>query len=230
MNYEIKGGNLPVLICSLEAGESMNTQGGGMSWMSPNMKMETEGGGGFGKAFGRMVSGEKIFRNVYTSVGGPGMIAFASSFPGSIVAVEITPDKPIIIQKGAYLASTSGIQTEVFFRKQFGAGLFGGEGFIMQKLSGNGIAFLEIDGSAISCELAPGEKMLIDTGNLAIMDASCTMDIESVKGVKNVLFGGEGLFNTIVTGPGKITLQTMPMSDFAGRIAPYVASHISSSN
>ena len=230
MNYEIKGGNLPVLICSLEAGESMNTQGGGMSWMSPNMHMETEGGGGFGKAFGRMVSGEKIFRNVYTSVGGPGMIAFASSFPGSIVAVEITPDKPIIIQKGAYLASTSGIRTEVFFRKQFGAGLFGGEGFIMQKLSGNGIAFLEIDGSAISYELAPGEKMLIDTGNLAIMDASCTMDIESVKGVKNVLFGGEGLFNTIVTGPGKITLQTMPMSDFAGRIAPYVASHTTSNS
>lgn len=226
MNYEIKGGNLPVVVCTLEAGESMNTQGGAMAWMSPNMRMETEGGGGLGKALGRMFSGEKIFRNVYTAEGGSGMIAFASSFPGNIVAVEITPDSPIIIQKGAYLAATEGISTELFFRKQLGTGLFGGEGFIMQKLSGNGIAFLEIDGSAVSYDLEAGQQMIVDTGNLAMMQATCTMDIVSVKGVKNVLFGGEGFFNTVITGPGKITLQSMPISEVATKIAPFVAAQI----
>ncbi len=228
MNYEIKGDNMPVVICNLEAGESMNTQGGAMAWMSPNMRMETEGGGGLGKALGRMISGEKIFRNVYTAEGGSGMIAFAAAFPGHIVAVEVTPDKPIIVQKGSFLASTSGLTTEVFFRKQLGTGFFGGEGFIMQKISGNGIAFLEIDGSAVSYDLAPGQTMLVDTGNLAMMDATCSMDIQSVKGVKNVLFGGEGLFNTVVTGPGRITLQTMPLSEVANKIAPYVAQYVNS--
>ena len=228
MNYEIKGGNLPVVICTLDAGESINTQGGAMAWMSPNMKMQTEGGGGIGKALGRMFSGESIFRNIYTSEGGKGLIAFASSFPGTILAVEVTPEKPIVIQKGAYLAATTGVQTEVFFRKQLGTGIFGGEGFIMQKVYGTGIVFLEIDGSAITYELEPGQKMIIDTGNLAMMDASCSMDIESVKGFKNVVFGGEGLFNTVVTGPGKITLQSMPLSEVALKLAPAISAHISS--
>ena len=217
---------MPVVICTLDAGESMNTQGGGMSWMSPNMRMETEGGGGIGKALGRMLSGEKIFRNVYTAEGGSGIIAFASSVPGNIVAVDVTPDKPIIVQKGSYLAATSGIETEIFFRKQAGAGLFGGEGFIMQKLSGTGTVFLEIDGSAVTYELAAGQNLVLDTGYLAMMDASCSMDIVSVKGVKNVLFGGEGLFNTVVTGPGKVTVQTMPLQAFGARVAPYVAPYI----
>lgn len=230
MKYEIKGDNLPVVICSLEAGESMNTQGGAMAWMSPNMQMETEGGGGLGKALGRMFAGEKIFRNVYTAQNGSGMIAFASSFPGHIVAVEITPEKPIIVQKGSYLAATAGIETETFFRKQLGTGFFGGEGFIMQKLSGNGIAFLEVDGSAISYELEAGQTMVVDTGNLAMMDASCSMDIVSVKGVKNVLFGGEGFFHTVITGPGRITLQTMPLSEVASKIAPYVAQYVNTSS
>ena len=228
MKYEIKGDNLPVVICNLEAGESVNTQGGAMAWMSPNMQMETEGGGGFGKAIGRMFAGEKIFRNVYTAQSGSGMIAFAASFPGHIVAVEVTPDKPIIVQKGAFLAATSGLDTEVHFRKQLGTGFFGGEGFIMQKISGNGIAFLEIDGSAVSYNLEAGQTMIVDTGNLAMMDATCTMDIQSVKGFKNVLFGGEGFFNTVVTGPGRITLQTMPLSEVASKIAPYVAQYVNS--
>ena len=228
MKYEIKGGNLPVVICNLEAGEKMNTEGGGMTWMSPNMKMETEGGGGLGKAFGRAFSGEKIFRNVYTSEGGPGLLAVATSVPGTIMAVEVTPDKPVIAQKGAYLAGTEGIQTEIFFRKQLGAGLFGGEGFIMQKITGNGIVFLEIDGSAVEYELEAGQQMIIDTGNLAMMDATCSMDIQQVKGVKNVLFGGEGLFNTIVTGPGKVTVQSISLSEFGARLAPYIAPHMPS--
>ena len=218
MKYDIQGNDLPVVICNLEAGEKMITEKGSMVWMSPNMKMETKGAS-IGKAFGRMFSGESIFQNVYTAEGGPGLIAFASSFPGSITAVEITPEHPIVAQKSAFLASTPGVELTTFFQKKVGAGFFGGEGFIMQKISGSGIAFLEIDGSAVSYDLQAGQKMVIDTGNLAMCDATCAIDIQKVSGVKNVLFGGEGLFNTVVTGPGRITLQTMPMSSFVKTIS-----------
>ena len=219
MKYEIKGGNLPVVICTLQSGEAMITESGAMSWMSPNMKMETGAKGGLGGAFGRMFSGESIFQNRYTAHGGEGMIAFASCFPGEIRAVEIAPGHNLIVQKRGFLACTEGVNLSVFFQKKMGAGFFGGEGFIMQKLSGRGMAFLEIDGSAVEYDLAPGERMIVDTGNLAMVDAGCSISVESVKGVKNVLFGGEGLFNTVVTGPGRIVLQTMPISNFAGAIA-----------
>ena len=222
MRYEIKGDNMPVVICELEAGESMINEGGSMVWMSPNMNMQTSGGGSVGKALGRLFSGEKIFQNIYTAQGGPGLIAFASSFPGNIVAVEVSPSHPVIAQKSAFLAATSGVELSIFFQKKFGSGIFGGEGFIMQKLSGSGLAFLEFDGSTVEYELAAGQSLIVDTGNLAMMDSSCSMDIVPVKGAKNILFGGEGLFNTIVTGPGKVTLQTMPLSGFANAIAPYL--------
>jgi uncharacterized protein (AIM24 family) len=133
--------------------------------------------------------------------------------------VQITPDHPIIVQKSGFLAAETGVELSVFFQKKLGAGLFGGEGFIMQKLSGSGTAFLEIDGTAIEYTLAPGQQMVIDTGYLAMMDATCSMDIQSVKGLKNKFFGGESFFNTVVTGPGKIILQTMPISGFAGAVS-----------
>jgi len=209
---------MPVAICEVNGGETMITERGSMAWMSPNMRMETVGGG-IGKVFGRLVSGEAMFQNRYTAEGGNGMIAFASSFPGSIRAIEITPDKPIIAQKSAFLASTEGVELSVHFRKNLGAGVFGGEGFIMQQISGNGIVFIEIDGSAVEYELAAGQQIIVDTGYLAMMSASCTMDIQSVKGVKNVFLGGEGLFNTVITGPGKVVLQTMPIAGFANAIA-----------
>lgn len=190
--------------------------------MSPNMKMETEGGGSFGKAMSRLFTGETVFRNRYTAVG-KGMIAFAGSFPGTITAVEITPDSPIIVQKSAFLASFGDINTEVTFSKKFSSGLFGGEGFIMEKISGSGTVFLEIDGSVFTYELGAGEQLIIDTGYLASMDASCTMSLERIKGAKNVLFGGEGLFNTVVTGPGKVTVQSMPLPVFAQSLSGYFA-------
>ena len=218
MNYTIKGEPMPVVICELENGETMITEAGAMSWMSPNMEMKTSGGGA-GKVFGRMFSGESLFQNYYTAKGGPGMIAFASSFPGSIRPFEIAPGREIVVQKKAFLASTEGVDLSVFFQKKLGTALFGGEGFIMQKLSGHGLAFIEIDGSAIEYDLQPGQQMVIDTGYLAMMDATVRMDVQQVKGVKNVLFGGESLFNTVVTGPGHIVLQTMPLSTFAGAIA-----------
>lgn len=224
MRYRIEGTPLPVVICELNAGEQMITERGSMSWMSPNMKMETTSNGGIGKVFGRMFSGEAMFQNRYTAMGGPGMIAFASSFPGTILAVEITPDRPLIVQKSAFLASTTGVELSVFFQKKLSAGFFGGEGFIMQKLTGHGVAFLEIDGYTVEYDLAPGERLIVDTGYLATMDASCSMDIQSVPGVKNMLFGGEGIFNTVIIGPGKIRLQTMPINSVTSSIAPFVVS------
>ncbi len=224
MRYEIKGETLPIVICQLEGGEKMITEGGGMSWMSPNMLMETTTNGGIGKAFGRMFSGEKMFQNIYTAQGGSGMIAFASSFPGSIKAFEIAPGQEMIFQKSAFLAGEAGVQLSVFFNKKFSSGLFGGEGFIMQKISGLGIVFAEFDGHVVEYELQPGQQIVVDTGHLAAMTASCQMEIKSVPGVKNMLFGGEGLFNTVISGPGKVWLQTMPISNVAGILRPYLPS------
>ena len=222
MEYTIEGGTLPVVICQLSGGESMITERGSMSWMSPNMQMETATGGGLGKALGRMFAGEALFQNRYTAQGGPGMIAFASSFPGSIRAFTIAPGREVILQKSGFLAAESSVELSVFFQKKLGSGFFGGEGFIMQKLSGHGLAFAEFDGHVVEYDLMPGQSMVVDTGYLAAMDATCTMDIKTVPGVKNMVFGGEGLFNTVITGPGKIYLQTMPISAVAGVIRPFI--------
>ena len=224
MRYEILGETLPVVVCQLEGGEKMITEGGGMSWMSPNMLMETTTNGGLGKAFGRMFSGEKMFQNVYTAQGGNGMIAFASSFPGSIKAYEIGPGQEMVFQKSAFLAGEAGVELSVFFNKKFSSGLFGGGGFIMQKISGHGTVFAEFDGHVVEYELQPGQQIVVDTGHLAAMTATCQMEIKSVPGVKNMLFGGEGLFNTVISGPGKVWLQTMPISNVAGILRPYMPS------
>ncbi len=224
MRYEILGDTLPVVICHLENGESMINEGGSMSWMSPNMHMQTTSNGGVGKALGRMFAGERIFQNIYTAQGGPGMIAFASSFPGSIKPFQIAPGQEIVFQKSAFLAGESGVTLSVHFNKKLGAGLFGGEGFIMQKVSGSGIAFAEFDGHVVEYDLAAGQQIVVDTGHLAAMDARCSMDIQTVKGAKNVLFGGEGLFLTNITGPGRVWLQTMPLSNVAAVLRPYMPS------
>ena len=227
MKYEIKGTPLPVAVCYLEAGEKLITEKGSMSWMSPNMEMETNAGG-FGKAIGRMFSGESLFRNTYTAKGGQGMIAFASSFPGSIIPFEIAPGREIIVQKSGFLASESTVELSVHFQKKLGAGFFGGEGFIMQKLSGQGTAFIEIDGAVMEYDLAAGQSIVLDTGYLAAMEATCTMEIQQVAGLKNKLLGGEGFFNTVVSGPGKVYIQTMPISKVAASLIPYMPT--SSSN
>lgn len=223
MQYQILGEPMPVVQCELQVGESLKTEKGSMVWMSPNMQMQTNAGGGVGAALGRAFAGESIFQNIYTAQGGPGMIAFGSSFVGSIRVYQLTPGRSIVCQKRAFLASEMGVDLSIFFQKKFGAGFFGGEGFIMQRLSGNGTVFVEIDGHAVEYDLAPGQSMVIDTGNLAIMDDTCSIDIQQVKGIKNVMFGGEGLFNTRVTGPGRIVLQTMSAGSFAASILPYMA-------
>ena len=224
MQYKIEGGNLPAVICELEAGESMVTESGGMAWMSPNMKMETTSNGGVGKMLGRAFSGESLFQNIYTAEGGPGMIACASSFPGSIKVFEVTPDAPVILQKSAFLAGSEGIELSVHFRKKIATGFFGGEGFIMQKISGNGVCFAEFDGHIVEYELAAGQQMIIETGNLAAMEATCDMDIVTVKGIKNKLLGGEGFFNTMITGPGKVWVQSMSPQEMANALARFLPS------
>lgn len=223
MNYQIIGNSLPAVICDLAPGETMITESGSMAWMSPNMKMETSAGG-FGKAFGRLFSGESLFLNRYSATGGPGQITFASSFPGAIKAFEIGTGRELVVQKSGFLAAEAGVELSVHFQKRVGAGLFGGEGFIMQRLSGKGTAFIEIDGFAVEYDLAPGQSMIVDTGYLAAMDASCTMEVVTVPGIKNALFGGEGFFNTVVKGPGRIILQTMPINKVAGTLRPYFPS------
>ena len=220
MRYEIKGGSFPVVECQLESGEQMITERGSMVWMSPNMQMQTSGGG-LGRMFSKVLSGESMFQNIYTAKGN-GLIAFGSSFPGQIKPVQISRGQEMIVQKSAFLAAQAGVELSIHFSKKLGAGLFGGEGFIMQRLSGNGIAFVEIDGELVEYELQVGQQIVVDTGNVAGFTPGVQMDIKQVPGMKNMLLGGEGLFNTVLTGPGKVWLQTMPISNVAMSIRPYI--------
>ena len=224
MRYEIKGETLPVVICHLEAGETMITEGGGMAWMSPNMQMETTSGGGLGKAFGRMLSGDTLFLNRYTARGGNGMIAFASGFPGSVKPFTVGRGQEYILQKSAFLASESGVDLDIHLQKRFSSGLFGGEGFILQDLSGQGMAVLEVDGDLVEKTLQPGEVLKVDTGNVVAFDRTVGYEVETVKGLGNIVFGGEGLFLTRLVGPGRVVLQTQNIAEFAGRIARFIPS------
>ncbi len=223
MQYKITGDTLPVVILTLENGESVITEGGAMSWMSPNMQMQTSGGG-IGKVFGRAFAGESLFQNIYKAEGGQGLLACASRFPGAIKAFEIMPGRPMIFQKSAFLCSEPSISLSVFFQKKIGAGIFGGEGFIMQKVEGNGICFAEFDGNLVEYDLVQGQQLIVSTGHVAAMDATCTIDIQRVKGVKNALLGGEGFFNTLITGPGHVWLQTMPLYNVANALKPFLPS------
>lgn len=198
----------------------MITESGSMVWMTPNMQMETSGGG-LGKMFSRAFSGENLFQNIYTARGS-GMITFGSSFPGRIVPLEIGPGREMILQKKAFLAAEAGVSLSIHFNKKLGSGLFGGEGFIMQRLSGQGVAFAEIDGELVEYQLEAGQQLVVDTGNVAGFEPTVSMNIQQVPGLKNMVFGGEGVFNTLLTGPGKVWLQTMPISSVAMAIRPFI--------
>ena len=223
MQYTIEGTPLAVVLCRLSEGETMITERGSMSWMSPNMKMETTSGGGLGRALTRMLAGESLFLNRYTPQDGPGSIAFSSSFPGSIRAFTVGPGRELILQKSGFLAAEATVDVATYFHKKVGSGLFGGEGFILQKISGSGIVFAEFNGHVMEYDLQAGQSIVVSTGHLAAMDATCSMDVRTVPGAKNVLFGGEGLFNTVVSGPGKVYLQTMPVCSVAAAIQPYIS-------
>ncbi len=221
MRYSIEGGTLPAVIIQLDPGETIISEAGGRTWARGPIQTETKAEGGVGKSLGRMLMGESLFMSRYTAQG-PAEIAFSSSFPGSIIARTLDPGESVICQKTAFLCATYGVELAVHFQKKLGAGLAGGEGFIMQRVTGPGIVFLEVDGFCQEYDLAQGEQIVCDTGVVAIMDASCQMDVRMIKGFKNVLFGGEGLFDTVVTGPGKVHLQTMTIAKLAKQIIPFV--------
>lgn len=223
MRYSIEGGNLPAAVIQLEAGESLISEAGGRTWCRGPVITETRAEGGLGKALGRMFAGESLFMSRYTAEG-PAEIGFASSMPGRILARELAPGESIICQKSAFLCAEAGVELSVYLQKKLGAGLAGGEGFIMQRVTGPGTVFLEIDGYSPEYDLAPGEQLVCDTGVLAAMDATCQMDIRMVRGAKNVLLGGEGLFDTVITGPGKVYLQTMTVGRLARLMRPFLPS------
>ena len=215
MRYEIEGGSLPAAVLSLESGETIISEVGGRTWAKGNVTTETKAPGGLGKSIGR------LFMSYYTA-NGPAEIGFASSFAGSIVVKELAAGQSIICQKSAFLCATSEVELSIHFQKKLGSGLFGGEGFIMQKVTGPGTVFLELDGYVKEYDLASGEELVCDTGVVALMDETCKMDVRVVKGLKNKLFGGEGLIDTVVTGPGKAYIQTMSLPRLGEMLSPFI--------
>lgn len=223
MKYEIKGETVPYVECTLEKGHSLYTQRGGMSWRDPEFEMITDTKGGLLKGLGRMISGDSLFMNTYHALKDDAKITFSATVPGEIIPVQLTSNHPgIIAQKGSFLVAEDGVKFDVALTKRFSAGLFGGEGFVLQDIHGEGLVFLEIDGNICKKELKEGESILVDTGNIVCFDKSCTYSIETVKGVKNMLFGGEGFFLTKITGPGIVVMQSQNFREFAMRIIPYV--------
>jgi uncharacterized protein (TIGR00266 family) len=218
MRYEILGSTMPAVEVTMDQGESMYTQSGGMAWMTEGIVMDTNLKGGLMKGLGRMFSGESLFMATYTAERSDATVAFASTVPGEIIPIDLGKEGGIICQKGAFLCAQPSVNVNVTFSKSFSSGLFGGEGFILQEMSGDGLVFLEIDGDKIEKVLAPGEVIKVDTGNVVAFDKSVSYEVETVKGIKNIFLGGEGLFLTKLRGPGKVILQTQNFNEFAGRI------------
>ncbi|MBQ1392031.1 MAG: TIGR00266 family protein [Lachnospiraceae bacterium] len=221
MEYQLIGDVMPAVEVRMQAGEKMYTQSGGMVWMSEGIKMETNTNGGVLKGFTRKFAGESMFMATYSATVNDATIAFASTVPGKILPIDLA-DSPMTCQKNAFLCAQPSVTLNTIFNKALGTGFFGGEGFILQELVGTGMAFLEVDGDIVVKELQPGEVIKIDTGNIVAFSKGMQYEIERIKGFKNIFLGGEGLFLTKLTGPGKVVLQTQNMGEFAGRIAKYM--------
>ncbi|MDD3827204.1 MAG: TIGR00266 family protein [Anaerolineae bacterium] len=222
ISYRIDGTTLQVVTIELEPGEVIYSESGGMSWMTGNVEMKTHSGGGLGKMFKRALSGESLFITDFFVNNNRGTVAFASEFPGKIIPFDLRPGESIIVQKDAFMCAEKSVEMDMAFRKRLGTGMFGGEGFIMQRISGPGLAFIEVDGEVVEYELQAGQQLKVDTGHLAAMEATVDFDVTMVKGFRNILLGGEGLFLASVRGPGKVWLQTMPMSKLAQKVAQFM--------
>ncbi len=224
MEYTIHGTVMQALEVRLTQGESMYTESGGMAWMTDGIEMKTHGKGGLGKSLGRMLSGESFFMTTYTCRAPQGMITFTPESPGKVIPLKLKAGHSMICQKDAFMCAEESVELSMHFRKKLGAGLFGGEGFILQKLTGPGIAFVEIAGEVQMVELAAGEKLKIDPGHIAMYEPTCSYDVTMIKGMMNWIGGGEGLFLATVTGPGKVWLQTLPLSNLASKLKRFIGS------
>ncbi len=222
MEYYITGEVMQTLDIRLQPGESIYTESGGMAWMTGDIEMSTDTRGGLLKGLGRSLAGESLFMTTYRCQSGAGMVVFTPESPGKILALDLASGQSMICQKDAFMCAVDSVALEMHFRKRLGAGLFGGEGFVLQKLTGPGVAFVEIAGELREYSLQPGQMMKVDPGHIALYEPTVDYDIERVKGVKNILFGGEGLFLATLRGPGKIWLQSMPLSNLAGKLARYM--------
>ena len=220
MEYEIKGGAFPIVVCKLQKGERMKDESGSMAFMSSGIKMDTNTGGGVLKGLGRAISGNSFFINTFVAEKDNQEIGFASNFPGKVIPIKLDGANSIIGQKRSFLASEDSVEIDMYFQKNLGTGIFGGEGFILQKFTGNGMLFLEIDGEVIERYLEPGEVLFVDQGHIAAMDESIDFDIERIKGAKNWLFGGEGVFFAKLVGTGRVWVQTMPITKLAQALIP----------
>jgi len=224
MKYELHGTILPSVDVTLESGEGVYTESGGMAWMRGDIAMDTSTRGGLFAGLGRSLAGESLFMTSYKCKSGTGQVTFTPEAPGRILAFDLAAGQSLICQKDAFMAAEEGVNLEMHFRKRLGAGLFGGEGFILQKVTGPGVVFLEIAGDVREYSLARGEVMRVDPGHIALYETSIDYDIAAVRGIKNVLFSGEGLFLATLKGPGKIWLQTMPLVNLAAKIRKYIPS------
>lgn len=222
LNYRIEGTTLPVVTIRLNPENRIYSSSGGMSWMTDQVEMETNSGGGLGKMFKRAMSGESLFIVDYFVRGGEGEVAFAAEFPGKIVPMNLREGEQVIVQKDSFVCAEKSVDVDMHFRRKLGAGLFGGEGFILQRLTGPGQVFVNFDGEIVEKSLAAGETLRVDTGHVAMFEPSVQFDIQMIKGFKNILMGGEGLFIATLRGPGRVWLQTMPMSKLASRIAQFM--------
>ncbi len=223
MRYSIQGTLFPAVSVELDEGESVYSEAGNMSWMSENVRFDTSTRGGLLEGIKRRFAGESVFLNTFICEEGTGVVTFSSEFPGKVVTVEISPGKELICQKDAFMCATQEVELRMHFRKRLGAGLFGGEGFILQRLSGSGTAFVELAGEVIETDLKPGEKLLIDPGHIAMYEPSVDFDIQLVRGFKNVLLGGEGVFLATLVGPGRVWLQTLPVEDLMQTLRKHTA-------
>lgn len=224
MESRIVGQTVPLVELKLRAGETVYTQSGGLMYQTEGIKMSTNAKGGVMRSLGRIFTGESIFMAHYTAEKDGAIVAFSSTVPGSIVSVNLNGNNSLIIQKGSFLCAENNVETKVIFTKRFSAGLFGGEGFILQQTTGQGTLFLEIDGDYIEKSLGPGEVLKVDSGNVVAFETTVSYEIETIKGLGNIFLGGEGLFLTKLTGPGKVILQSQNFQDFANRLIPFMPS------
>ncbi len=222
MRYEVNGSVLPSVDVWLEPGESVYTESGGMAWMKGDVRMDTNTRGGLLKGLGRTLAGESLFMTTYACQSGTGMVTFTPESPGRIMVFDLQAGQSLICQKDAFMVAQEGVQIEIHFRRRLGAGLFGGEGFILQRVTGPGVVFLEIAGDVREYALEPGEMMRVDPGHIALYEPTVDYDITTVKGVTNILFGGEGLFLATLKGPGRVWLQSMPISNLAAKLKQYL--------